>query len=429
MQVLSIKKDTVMKKKILILAFCCSAVFLQAQDVKKDSLAGVQLKHNLLLIDSIYKAFNNEKEVQKKEIIFNDFFGSPRSQQPGFARYKTWMQRDLVQHYAAINDVGASNSWLAKITDQRVKAEALRLAAAAYADAGNKAQGIKMLKPVLDSIIQSDGNLNKADLNTYTYAVPIYVKMLDKGEEKEVLRYLKPLYQTSGGYFPSDMSGKLKPDFNIKEQLFYQYAKALSAEGNEKEVARIISQAFQLGAVPSSLQSQVLSDFSHVRHLDQYLKEFNTEGKGAFQKNLNSLLDKPDADGKVWGAASMKGKYLLLDFWGSWCLPCRFTHPHLKEVYSKYKNKGFEIVGISLEPGPELEKANQTWKKAIAEDKISWIHLLNNENAGKFDAVKAFGVGVFPTKILLDTEGKEIARYTGGASKDFDEKMKVLFGF
>lgn len=418
-----------MKNKMIVFFFLCSPFFLYGQSKKKDSLAAVQLKHNLLLMDSIYKAFNKEKDVKKKEVIFNDFFGRPNAQQPTFARYKNRMQRDLVQHYAAANDVLASDSWLSRITDQRVKDEGIRLAATAYADAGNKTQGIKMLKPVLDGIILPDGGLNKDGLNAYTYAVPLYIKMLGKGDEKEVIHYLKPLYQASGGYFPSDMSGPQKPEFNVKEQLFYQYAKALAAEGNEKEVGRIIAQAFQLGAVPAAVQSRVLADFSNVRSLDKYLDEFGKEGKDTFQKNVIMLLDKPDADGKVWGVASMRGKYLLLDFWGSWCLPCRFTHPHLKEVYSKYKDRGFEIIGIALEPGPALEKANQTWRKAIAEDKINWIHLLNNERVNEFDAVKAFGVGVFPTKILLDKERKEIARYSGGQSKDFDEKMKTIFGF
>lgn len=417
-----------MKKKILILALSCCALFLKAQDVKKDNLAALQLKDNLLLIDSIYKAFNHEKEVKKKEIIFNDFFGSARSQQASFARYKTWMQRDLVQYYAAANDVEASNSWLAKITDARVKGEGQRLAAAAYAEVGNKVQGIKMLKPVLDSLIQADGTIKKADLNLYSNTVDTYVKITD--DAKEIVRYLKPLYVINDGYFPSDISERLrKSDLDAKEQLFYRYARALPVAGNEREISRVIATAFRLKIVPVTMQGTVRAAFSDVKRLDKYLNEFEVAGKADFQKNLKSLLAKTDHKGKVWGNEVFRNKYILIDFWGSWCLPCRFTHPHLKEVYSKYKDKGFEIVGIAMEASPEVEKAKASWNKAIAEDGIGWIQLLNNENVAQFDAVKAFGIGIFPTKILIDHTGKEIARYGGGASKDFDEKMKALFGF
>lgn len=138
-------------------------------------------------------------------------------------------------------------------------------------------------------------------------------------------------------------------------------------------------------------------------------------------------INKKDINGNPVNLNTLKGKYVLIDFWGSWCGPCRASHPHLKELYAKYKDSGFEILGIAQEQKGSLEENKKVWKEAIEKDGINWIQVLNNEEADKFDAVKAYAVSAFPTKILLDKDGKIIARYIG-EDKAFDEKLKEIFG-
>ena len=82
-------------------------------------------------------------------------------------------------------------------------------------------------------------------------------------------------------------------------------------------------------------------------------------------------INKNDPKGNAVSLTALKGKYVLLDVWGSWCGPCRTSHPHLKELYAKYKNQGLEIVGIAQEYGT-LEKSRAAWPKAMAEDGIPW---------------------------------------------------------
>ncbi len=77
----------------------------------------------------------------------------------------------------------------------------------------------------------------------------------------------------------------------------------------------------------------------------------------------------------------MKGKYVLIDFWGSWCHPCRASHPHLKELYAKYKDKGFEIIGVAQETAKTPEEQRQSWTGAIAKDSLTWPQIMNNENS------------------------------------------------
>ncbi|MNL33255.1 Thiol-disulfide oxidoreductase ResA [compost metagenome] len=140
-------------------------------------------------------------------------------------------------------------------------------------------------------------------------------------------------------------------------------------------------------------------------------------------------FERTDKDGNKVSTAALKGRTYILDFWGSWCGPCRASHPHLKELYKKYKSKGFEIVAIAQERGKSLEESKAKWLKAIEEDGISWVHILNQDGIEKQDIVKTFNVNAFPTKILIGADGKIITRTTSGASDAIDKAMEKIYGF
>jgi thiol-disulfide isomerase/thioredoxin len=98
-----------------------------------------------------------------------------------------------------------------------------------------------------------------------------------------------------------------------------------------------------------------------------------------------------------------KGKYVLLDFWASWCPPCREEMPRLVQLYNTYKNKNFEIVGYSL------DRDEVAWKKGIEDLKISWPQM-SDCRFWDSDAVKTYAVQSIPCIVLIDPEGKIIAR-------------------
>ena len=136
---------------------------------------------------------------------------------------------------------------------------------------------------------------------------------------------------------------------------------------------------------------------------------------------------KLDANGKSVSLSQFKGKYVLLDFWGSWCSPCRQAMPHLKELYAAYAPKGFEVLGISSEKVSSQSQAEAMWKQAIEKDGLPWTNVLNNEPAMKQDVVQMFSIEAYPTQILLDKEGKIIGKWTGSGNKGVDEKLKEIF--
>jgi len=138
-----------------------------------------------------------------------------------------------------------------------------------------------------------------------------------------------------------------------------------------------------------------------------------------------------DFDDKPRKFSEFRGKYVLLDFWATWCGPCLGDIPHLKELHEKYQTRGFEILGMDSETlGQDPENAQEAKetqaraRKVAAAKGATWIHA--NDRTAVPVAVKTFGVESLPTKILIDPQGKIIARIKQGA--ELDQLLSSLLG-
>ena len=124
-----------------------------------------------------------------------------------------------------------------------------------------------------------------------------------------------------------------------------------------------------------------------------------------------------DVNGSPVSLSSLKGKVVLIDFWASWCGPCRKANKHLVSVYPSLKAKGFEIYSISIDDDLAA------WKKAIAADKITWLQV--NENGGwNAPVANQWKIEQIPTSYLLDKTGKITARDLEG--KKLEQKVNQL---
>lgn len=123
----------------------------------------------------------------------------------------------------------------------------------------------------------------------------------------------------------------------------------------------------------------------------------------------------PSVSGDTVRLSSLRGKVVLLDFWASWCGPCRISNKGLAKIYSKYKDKGFEILGVSLDD--EKEK----WQKAVRQDKITWLQV-NDAGGEKLGA--DWQLGAIPTSYLIDKDGKLLAMDLQG--KELEKALKYL---
>ena len=115
--------------------------------------------------------------------------------------------------------------------------------------------------------------------------------------------------------------------------------------------------------------------------------------------NVAAEIKLPNAKGAVVTLSSLKGKVVIVDFWASWCGPCRKSVPELKALYTNYKAKGFEIYGVSV------DEEKSEWLKAVKEDGISWLQV----NDPRGDAAAQWNVNYLPNTYLLDKTGKIIA--------------------
>lgn len=129
-------------------------------------------------------------------------------------------------------------------------------------------------------------------------------------------------------------------------------------------------------------------------------------------------IELPQPDGSTLKLSSLRGKYVLIDFWASWCGPCIAEFPNVKKVYGLYKDKGFEVFGVSL------DKDKNSWTNAIARLGLTWKHVSDLKYWSAAPA-KLYKVHSIPFTVLIDKDGKVIAKNLRGA--ELEAKLKELF--
>lgn len=126
----------------------------------------------------------------------------------------------------------------------------------------------------------------------------------------------------------------------------------------------------------------------------------------------------PNPEGEIVKLSSLRGNYVLLDFWAAWCGPCRRENPNVVRMYNKYNDKGFEVYSVSL------DKTKEKWLKAIEDDNLSWTHVSDLKYFNS-EAAQTYQVQAIPYTLLLDKEGRIIGKNLRG--KELENKLEEIF--
>ncbi len=160
-----------------------------------------------------------------------------------------------------------------------------------------------------------------------------------------------------------------------------------------------------------------LSDNVKMSPIGAYVAQQVEEAKKNPMGKIVPDFEQPDPNGKVINIKSLRGKYVLVDFWASWCGPCRGENPNVVAAYNKYKDKNFTVLGVSL------DKSKEPWLEAIRKDGLVWQQIsdLKGWNNG---VAQQFGITSIPQNLLVDPSGKVIAKNLRGAA--LEAKLESL---
>jgi len=154
--------------------------------------------------------------------------------------------------------------------------------------------------------------------------------------------------------------------------------------------------------IESALEDEYSSS-PFYKNFSARLKEMSRFAPGSEVPEINL----PNPEGEMVPLSSLRGKVVLIDFWASWCKPCRRENPNVVAAYEKYKDKGFAIYGVSL------DRSKEAWVRAIEQDNLNWTQV-SDLKFWQSEAAQDYGVSGIPFALLIDEEGKVIGKNLRG---------------
>ena len=204
---------------------------------------------------------------------------------------------------------------------------------------------------------------------------------------------------------------------------YIEKQKTLVKENSNSLVAlMILSDLYQQKRIPSNESKKLYQSLSADIQDTPIGKKINEQLEKTSKTDIGEIAPKfsaPNPQGKEVSLEDAMGKITLIDFWASWCKPCRIENPNVVKLYNEYHDDGFNIIGVSL------DKSKSKWVKAIKDDQLDWYHI-SNLKAWSEPIAQKYGIRSIPKTYLIDDEGKIIAKNLRGG--ELREKVAELLG-
>ncbi|MEI6820612.1 MAG: TlpA disulfide reductase family protein [Bacteroidota bacterium] len=191
---------------------------------------------------------------------------------------------------------------------------------------------------------------------------------------------------------------------------------------NKSVITPYIVFSIMMGHVEITMLDSIAKNFDKSLENDEFVKRIKEKLVLLHSTEVGSVapeIEMADTNGVPFKLSSLRGKVILIDFWASWCRPCRGENPNVVAAYNAYKDKGFDILGVSLDQNKD------SWLKAIKDDKLTWHHVSDLKYWNNA-AAKLYGVNSIPHSVLLDKRGVIIATDLRGEAllKKLDEIIR-----
>lgn len=245
----------------------------------------------------------------------------------------------------------------------------------------------------------------------------LYLDEIDKlNKESANLRNQYNQAMVSGN---TDNADKAKIDYDAMVANMDVYAKNFISENRNSVVAPFIYLSQFANKAPFEELDTIVNIFPEEIQNSLYVTELKKIIDSKRKTAIGTMapdFTQNDTGGNPFQMSSLRGNYLLIDFWASWCAPCRQENPNVVALYKKYHDKGFNILGVSL------DRNKEDWLKGIEEDGLTWKQVYDQNNK----VATLYGVKSIPHTILLDKEGRIIAKNLRG--EELKKKLEELLG-
>jgi peroxiredoxin len=221
---------------------------------------------------------------------------------------------------------------------------------------------------------------------------------------------------------------RIRSQFEVKNKQYKdQLKQKVSAMGNSLAVLQIIGnfnaeEDYEFLNNLGKVFANDPPDSKHTPRFLTYIESVQQQYKNSEKLQVGKLapdINLPNPDGTVVPLSSLRGKVVLVDFWAQWCRPCRMENPNIVDAYGKFKDKGFEVYGVSL------DRTREKWLQGIEEDGLTWTHV-SDLKYWQSEAAQTYNINAIPASFLLDREGKIIAKNLRGQS--LHQKLKEILG-